>query len=115
WIAQLNGQLAIGSEIQRNGLSWFPVRRNLQDGRAAQAAMSNQHFFTKVLRPDRRDDLSRNSSQIAKMRRVILIESKRHQSRPRLDDLQPKLPRQIVTKACSAHLGDRQAARSDDQ
>ncbi len=49
------------------------------------------------------------------MRGVVLVESQRNQRWPRLHDLQPKLPRQIVTKSRSSHLGNRQAAGGDDQ
>ncbi len=43
---------AIGSQIDAQRLAFFPVGRDLQDGRAAQSAMREEHLFAKRLMID---------------------------------------------------------------
>jgi len=42
-------------DVQVNGLANPPIRGNLQNGRTAEAAMSNQQVFRKALAADRSD------------------------------------------------------------
>ena len=89
------------------GLAFFPIRRNLQNSRAAQAAMRNQHLLAKLL--------PRNSSEIAIAAAVFFGEEKWHQSGPGRNNLQPELLCQFVAERGRTHFGDREASSGNNQ
>ena len=63
-IAKGSADFPSGSEIERDRLRRLPVRRNLQDGRAAQPAMRDEHFFAKLISAAGSDYFGGNSSEI---------------------------------------------------
>jgi hypothetical protein len=50
--------LAFRHKIQQDGLRLFPIRRDLQDCRSAEAAMGDQHLFPEALAIACGDDFS---------------------------------------------------------
>src|SRR5580658_11291425 len=77
--------------------------------------MSDQHALPEALLTKRGDNFRRNPSQIAILIAVSGAKQQRHQRRPRLLNLQSKLPRQIVTKRTRPHLRDRKSTRRHPQ
>ena len=54
-IAEDGCRFVPGHKVDADCLWFFPIRRDLQDRWAAEAAMSDQHFFAKVLTAAGRD------------------------------------------------------------
>src|SRR5947209_8802848 len=65
------GQFTIGSEIQFNQSSRFPIGRDLQDSRAAEAAMSDQHLLAKALALGAGDNFCGDTGKIAQLAAVV--------------------------------------------
>src|SRR5690349_15792854 len=104
-----------GGKVNHNGLRFFPIRRDLQNSRPAQAAMGNQHLLAKLLRAKRGNHLGRDARQIAIVPAVLSIQGKRHKRRTALANLQPELPGKFIAEARSAHLRDRESSSSNYQ
>ena len=104
----------IGQEIDPDRLAVPPVRRHLQDRRAAQPLMRKQRRLAKFRLARFCNHFRRNARERAEQC-FLPAQRQRHQSGPRLDHLQPEFARQIIGKAGRAHLRDRRAAGGDDE
>src|SRR5580658_2961584 len=98
-------------QINLHRFSFFPIRRNLQNRRPAQSAMSDQHALPKLLPAKPGDNFRGDTSQIAVLLAVRGAEQQRRQRRPRLLNPQSKLPRQVVTECSRSHLRNGKSAR----
>src|SRR5580692_680176 len=99
-----------GGEVDADLMRLFPVRRNLQDCGAAQAAMRDQHLFAEPLSVTRGDDFGGNAGQVAVAGAVVCFEYEWNESRSRLADFEIKLPGEVVAKRGCADFWNRQAA-----
>ncbi len=81
--------LATRSEVDVNCAARLPVRRDLQDRRATQSAMGDQHFFTEMLMIGSGHDLSRNACQIAIAGAVFCAQHKGNEPGPGWLNLNP--------------------------
>jgi hypothetical protein len=72
--------------------------------------MREQHFFAKGMTIGGGSDGGGNTSQVAVKTLVFLIQNKRDERRPRLQNFQPELPSEIVTKNGCTDFGDGKAA-----
>src|SRR5271163_4645500 len=101
--SQLNGEIALGSKVEADGLFPIPVRRDLKNRRPADAAMREKQIFLKrgqclFHAASGSDDFSRDSCKIAPALAVGFAEDERDQRGARSHDLQSELPRQVITK-----------------
>src|SRR5260370_42483118 len=98
--AQISSEIAVWRKIEMNRLPGVPVRRNLENGGPADAAMGEKNVFAKHLFRAARasNHLGRNSCQIAPALRIPLAENERRQGSAGRLDLQSELPGQIVTQ-----------------
>ena len=92
-----------------------PVGGDLQDCRAAQSAMSNEHLLAKRLFTARRDHFRGNAGQAAVALQIGGIEDERNQRRTRLPNRQPELARQVVSEGSGADFRQRESAGGHDQ
>src|ERR1700739_2086815 len=72
--------LALGDEIDLNGLALCPIRRDLKNGGAAEPAMSEEHLFAERGSASRRDDLGGDASEFGVAMIVGILEDKGNQS-----------------------------------
>ena len=63
-----------GRKIDDHGSAGVPIRRDLQNGRAAETAVREQHFFAKALLADRGDHLGRNPGQVGVLLLILRVE-----------------------------------------
>src|SRR5215467_6949918 len=77
--------------------------------------MSNEHFLAELLPVAGRDNIRRNSGQVAVLRTVGVAQNKRNQPGPRLLNLQSELPREIVAERSSTNLRNRETAGGNHQ
>src|ERR1700675_141493 len=98
--AQVSSEIAVGRKIEMNRLLGVPVRRDLENGGPADAAMGEKHVFAKHLFPaaSASNHLGRNSCQIAPALRIPLAENAGNQGSAGKLELQSELPGEIVTK-----------------
>ncbi len=96
--------------VNADRLGQFPVGRDLQDGRSAQAAMREEHFFPKAALAAAHDHWRGNSGQVGEMRVLRAREGKRNQRRTAGFEVNAKLAGDIVAEPCSADLRNRQPA-----
>ena len=69
--AKFTGPELLRRKIDHHRLAGLPVRRDLQHGRPAEAAVSKEQLFSKAPGPGRGDHLGRNSRQIGVAREVF--------------------------------------------
>ena len=92
-----------------------PIRRYLQDGRAAEAAMREQDVLSKDDAAAPHICIKRHTAQFAKRSAFVAAKRERHESRPNLRHAQAELPRDVVAEGRRANFRDREAARCDDK
>jgi len=102
-------------QINRDLVALAPIAGNLQDRWARQAAMREQKSFLEngFVMPDR--GRHRQACQRARLVKHLAREGQRHQSRSRLDQRQPELPRQRIAQPRRAHFWNGFATRSHHQ
>src|SRR5271166_924347 len=115
WVAKDGGYFASGREVDQDGLRLFPVRRYLQDGRAAQATVRDQHLFTEVLSHAGGNHFGGNARKITVAGPMLGGQEQRHQAGPRIADGESELPRQIIAEGCRADLWNRKASGGNHQ
>lgn len=113
--AEGSGGVAVGSEVDLNGLAFFPVRRNLENGGATEAAMSEEHFLPEGMVGGRSDHVGGDTCELSVAMVVGAIENERNEPRPRRDGVHTELTRKVVTKGSGAHLRDGESAGGDDK
>src|SRR5580700_5577565 len=106
-IAEDRGECASRSQVNPDLTWFFPVRRNLQDHGAAEAAMGDQHFFPELLPVARGDHVGGNPGKVAVAGTVFRFEHQGHESGPGFANLESELARQVIAKGSSADLWDR--------
>src|SRR5258708_5432628 len=99
-------QLAARCKVNFDLLRSPPIGRDLQDRRATQAAMSDQHLFAEWPPVERCDHLGRNASQIAIMGAILRTQHQWDKPRPRVTNLESKLARQVVPQRSRTNLGN---------
>src|SRR5579862_447285 len=100
------GDGAIGREIENDGLRWLPIRRNLQDRRATQATMGDEHLFAELCAIAGGCDFCRDACKIAVGFAVAIIQHERHEGWSGWLNFYSELASQIVPKTGSAGFGD---------
>ena len=110
-----SGGVEPGSEIDPDGLTFRPIRRNLQNGRAAKSAVGEEHFFAEFFLAKGNDDVGGNSCQFAAALAIGGMKDERNERGARRDNFQAELAGEVVAERGGAHLGDGQASRGDDQ
>ena len=104
-----------GSQIERDRIALPPVGRDLQNGRAGQAAVREQNVLAKALPRAGRDRLERNAGQKLANPSASRRRRQRHQRRQRLGHAQAEAARHVIGKTGRAHFRDRQAAGRQHQ
>src|SRR6266702_6392739 len=66
-------------QVEAEGSSGFPVGRNLQDRRAAESAMSDQHFLAELLLADGGDNFGGDSAKVAVTLAIFCGQDEGHQ------------------------------------
>jgi len=65
WLcAQRSGAVFFRSEVDGDGSAWLPVRRDLQDGRAAEPAMREKHLLAEARLSFGSDDLGGKAGEV---------------------------------------------------
>src|SRR5579862_560128 len=112
---RIQRELLLRGEVERECCPLAPVRRNLQDGGTAEAAVGNEHVLVEAATSNGGDDASRDSGEIAEALLIGLKKHERHERGARLDDLESEVAGEVVAEAGGAHLWDGQASRSNDE
>ena len=73
------------------GSAWLPVGGDLQDGRAAEAAMREEQFFAERLAACGGENVGRDAGEIAETGAILRREGERHEGRAALLDVQAEL------------------------
>ncbi len=107
--------VAVGREINFDGLAFAPVTRRLENGGAAEAAMGEEHFFAEGIFIGGGDDFGGDAGEIGVTLAVGGVEEERNESGARGNDLQAELSGEVVAEASGAHFGDGEAASGDDE
>jgi len=113
--AKCSGRLALGSEIETDGLTLLPVGRDLKNGRAAEAAMGEEHSFAEGMFPSGGDDVSGNSSEFGIAMLVGAMENEGNERGASGNDFMSELAGEVVAEGSSAHLGDGEATGGHDK
>ena len=113
--AELAGPKLVRRQIDADSMAGLPVRRDLQHGRAAEAAMGKEKFLPKAPRSGGGDHLGRDSRQTGKAREVLRSEGEGDERRPAGLNGQAELLRDLVAERGGSHLRNRQAPGGDDQ
>src|SRR5579872_767689 len=109
------GDGAIGGEVENDGLRWLPIRRNLQDRRATQTTMGDEHLFAELCAIAGGCDFCRDACKIAVGFAVAIIQLERHEGRSSWLNLYSELASQIVAETGGPGFGDREASGSDHE
>ncbi len=121
--------VAAGGEIEQDGLAGLPVGRDLQDGRAAEAAVGDEDFLAEsgcvrslvccglrveaaALLNDASAETPARSPQVSE---VGGSKGERDEGGAGLDEGEAELAGEFVAEAGGAHFGDREAAGGDDE
>src|SRR4029077_258995 len=94
-------------KINKNWQRLFPVGRNLQDRRATQAAMRDEHLFAEVLPIERRQHIGRNSGEVAVVGPVFSSQHEGHETWPGLADRESKLACEIIAEGSRSDFWNR--------
>ena len=86
------------SQVYVQRLRLVPVRGNLQNCGAAEAAMRDQHFLAKLLTVAGGGDLGGNSGEIAIAGAVFLLQDEWHKAWTRDLNLEAELPGEVVAE-----------------
>jgi len=87
----------------------------LQNGRAAEPAMSKEQFLCEGALADGGADGSRDAGKAGKVVVLRAVENQGHESRARLNDGNAKLSRQIVPQSGGANFGDGEPAGGHEE
>ena len=94
--------MEVGRKIDGDGLAGLPIVRRLQNRRAAQATVGKEQVFEKFEAAFAAAGLdahfARQACQRCKRSPIISAKSQRHQARPWLDNMVPKLPRECIAE-----------------
>ena len=93
----------------------FPVGRNLQNGRTAQSAMGEEHFFAEGLMIRRGCHGRGNAREIAIEPVLSFGKHERHEGRPGRYNLESELTGELVAQRSRADFGDGKTACCNDQ
>jgi len=107
--------VALRGKIEVNGEALFPVGGDLENRRAAEAAMREKHFFAERIVVGGGDDFHRDAGKFGIAARIGPVEKKRNKSGARGDDLVAKLASEVVAKGSGADFRDRETAGSNDK
>jgi len=113
--AKRSGGVALGSEIEVDELALFPVGRDLENGGAAEAAMSEEHFFAEGIIIGGSDDLGGDAGEFGVAAVIGAIEDEGNEGGTRGNDVMAELAGEVVTEGGGSHLGDGEAAGGDDE
>jgi hypothetical protein len=112
--AEWRGSVALWRKVEGNGLPFFPVGRDLENGGSAKAAMSEKHFFAKRLFCGGGDDFGRDAGELGITTMIRAIEDEGNESGTRGNDFVAELTSEVVTKGRGSHFGDGEAASGND-
>ena len=112
--AKRSGDVAPGSEIELDVLALFPVGRDLQNGRAAESTMGEEHFFAEGMLASRGDHVGGDTGEFGIAMLVGAMEYQGNETRASGNDFMAKLEGEVVAEGSSAHLGDGKTAGGDD-
>ena len=98
-----------------DGLRFFPVGGDLENGRTAETAMGEKHFFAEGILSGGGDDLGGDSDQLGIAMMIGAIENERDESGARRNDFVAELASEVIAEGRGAHFGDGEAAGGDDQ
>ena len=107
--------VAIGSEVETNGLSGVPVGGDLKDGGAAQATMGEEHFFTKRIFTRGSYHLGGHPREFGIALMIGAMEDERDEGGTSGNDIVAKLPGEVVAEGGGAHLRDGEATGGNNQ
>jgi len=118
-VAEGGGGVLPGREIDAEGLPRLPIRGDLEDGRAAEAAMGDEHAFGEAwsgrIVGESGNDFGGDAGEVAVVFAVGGGERERDEGGARGDDVQPELAGEIVAERSGADFGNGQAAGGDDE
>ena len=112
---QVGAERGPRQQIDRHRLPLAPVGADLKDGGAGQAAMREKEAFLECDPPAADPRRHRYARKVAQRGQFLLREGQRHQRRPRVGHPKAELFRDPVGKPRRPHLGDRLAARGQNQ
>ncbi len=114
--AKTGGDVALRSEIELDGLALLPVGGDLENGRTAEAAMSEEHFFAEGNFAGRgSDDFGGDAGEFGVAAEVGAIEDERNESGPSGNDVMAELAGEVVPERTGAQFGDGKPAGGDDE
>src|SRR5579863_4993289 len=114
-VAERLGNDFVRCQINSNCLVAFPIRRYLQNRGTAQPAVGEEQFLPEPCFIALRYNLGRDSCEIAKAFVIFGMKYDRDQSRPRITNSYPELPRQFISEGSCAHLRYGKASGRDDE
>jgi len=104
--AEQRGGVALWRQVEMDGLAFFPVGGDLENRRAAEAAMGEEHFFAEGVFVGRGDDFGGDAGKFGVAVVVGAIEDERNEGGARGDDFVAELAGQVVAEGSGAHFGD---------
>lgn len=109
------GGVARGYEIEMDGLALLPVGRDLEDGRAAEASMREEHFFAERMFSGGSNNLRGNAREFGITPMIGTVENQRNEGGARGDDFVAELAGEVVAEGSGAHLGDGEASCGNNE
>src|ERR1700691_4019724 len=110
WLSQAGEKLVAGRPIDEHRLGTTPVRRNLQDGGAAQSAMREQQFPLEAPLANGDFHCGRYTCKAGEVGVLRTTQYEGHERRTARAEGDIKLASDIIAEAGSAHFGDGKAA-----
>ncbi len=108
-------EFAVGKPVDVDGLGLLPIGRDLQDGRAAEAAMREEHLLAKAALAGGSDDRRRDAGEAGKMRALRTGEGQRNERGAAGFDGDAELARDVVAETSGADFGNGEASGGDDE
>src|SRR5881396_3143516 len=99
--------------FDRDGLSRFPIRRDLQDCRAAEAAMCEEDVFAKCGAAAADGCIERHAAEFSESAPFLVFEHEWNQAGARLRNGEAKLAGDPVAEVGGADFGNRESACRD--
>src|ERR1700730_13751358 len=106
-IVKCRSDISTRRKINENWQRLLPVGRNLQDRRATQAAMREEHLFAELLPIERGHYIGGNTGEVAVVGPVFRSQHQRHETWPGLADRESKLAREIIAEGSRSHFWNR--------
>ena len=107
-----------GGEVYLDGLAGLPVGGDLEDGRSAEAAMGDEHFFAEggfaFAGAGGGDYFSAEAGEVAPAVAIVWVEDEGDECGAGFCDAEAELPGDLVAEVGCAHLGDGEASGGDD-